>query len=69
MGTNKTAVYNERSLKISQFRSFSSLKDPSLGFLVVIQTGKRQEESLQESAKDTAFSRTRKFTHKYRLRK
>ena len=69
MGTNKTTVYNERSLKIYQFRSFSSLKDPLLGFLVIIQTSKRQEESLQESAKDAAFSRTRTFTHKYSLRK
>ena len=69
MGTNKTTVYNERSLKIYQFRRFSSLKDPVLEFLVVIQTSKRQEESPQESAKDAAFSRTRKFTPKYSLRK
>ena len=31
IGTNKTAIYNESSLKIDQFRSFSNLKDFSSG--------------------------------------
>lgn len=65
IGINKTAVYNESSVKMHLLRHFSNLNDQWLltgGILIITQISKRKEVPLQESPKDVAFRRSIKFT-------
>ena len=73
IGTNKTAVYNESSVKMYLLRHFPNLKDQWLfnynGILIITQISKTKEVPLQESAKDVAFRRSIKFTPQNSIRK